>query len=157
MLIDGFNQFNKIHNDYVLEIYGEGPLKEELENYCKELHVERSVLFKGYSTDIHNIMTRSEIFALTSDFEGLSNSMLEALAIGLPTICTDCPPRGASLYIKDGENGFLVDVGDTKAFTRKLDILAENKELQEKFSKNSPIVRNELDEKNIIKKWKDLF
>ena len=157
MLIDGFNEFNKTHNDFILELYGEGPLKENLEEYCKELQIESSVCFKGYSTDIHNIMAESTIFALTSDFEGLSNSMLEALAIGVPTICTDCPPGGAALYIKDGENGFLVDVGDTRAFTEKLSLLVDNNELQEKFSKNSPTIRNELNEENIIKKWNDLF
>ena len=55
------------------------------------------------------------MFVSSSDFEGISNSMLEALGMGLPVVVTDCPVGGARMVIKSGENGILVPVGDTQA------------------------------------------
>lgn len=157
MLIDAFYKFHKKNKEFYLEIYGNGPLKEELEKYCMEIQINEYVKFCGYVENIHEIMAKSSIFALTSDFEGLSNSMLEALAIGTPTICTDCPPRGASLYIRDNENGMLINVGDTEELKNRLLIMAENKQLCEKFSEESIKIRNELSEDTIIKKWNDIL
>ena len=157
MLINGFKEFHIKHNEYTLEIYGEGQLKEELEKYCIDIGINKFVKFKGHSKEIHRIMSKSAIFALTSDFEGLSNSMLEALAIGIPTVCTDCPPGGASLYIKDRENGMLVPVRDAKSLYKCLCILAEDEMLCKKISKNSIKIRSELNEETIIKKWSDII
>lgn len=153
MLIDAFYIFRKEHQDYDLEIYGEGPLLQELKDYCFKMEIDKYVKFPGYSKNIHNIMAESSIFVLSSDFEGLSNSMLEALAIGIPTICTDCPPGGASLYIKDGTNGMLVPVGDSKALANKMKMLVENMCLCENISMESVKIREKLDENYIIQQW----
>ena len=157
MLIDAFNIFRKENQDYTLEIYGEGPLLQELKEYCFKLKIEEYVKFPGYSKNIHHIMAESSIFVLSSDFEGLSNSMLEALAIGIPTVCTDCPPGGASLYIKDGINGMLVPVGDSKALANKIKMLVENMHLCENISRESIKIRNELDENYIIQQWNNII
>lgn len=156
MLIDGFNIFRKEHQDYDIEIYGEGPLLQELKEYCFKMGIDKYVKFPGYSKNIHNIMAESSMFVLSSDFEGLSNSMLEALAIGIPTICTDCPPGGASLYIKDGINGMLVPVGDSKALANKMKLLVENMHLCESISRESVKIRKKLDENYIIQQWNNI-
>ena len=140
-----------------MEIYGEGPLLQELKEYCFKLKIEEYVKFPGYSKNINHIMAESSIFVLSSDFEGLSNSMLEALAIGIPTVCTDCQPGGASLYIKDGINGMLVPVGDSKALANKIKMLVENMHLCENISRESIKIRNELDENYIIQQWNNII
>lgn len=157
MLIDAFNEFYKKHADYILEIYGKGELKEQLQKYCFDLGIEKNVFFPGHSKEIHKIMAESSIFALTSDFEGLSNSMLEALAIGIPTICTDCPPGGAKMYINNNENGFLVKVGDTKDLVEKFNLLADKKELSTSFSDESIKIRDELNEEKVLSKWNEII
>lgn len=157
MLIDAFCHFQKQHSEYNLEIYGDGELKEELEDYTKKLKIDDVVRFPGHSKEIHKIMAESECFVLTSDFEGLSNSMLEALAIGTPTICTDCPPGGAATYITDYKNGMLIPVGDTQELIKRLEELLMKPHLSKEFSKHSVEIRKELEENIIIQKWDDLI
>ena len=153
MLIRGFAAFHREHPDWTLKIYGNGELLEDLQAFAVECGVEDSVFFPGYAQNIHAIMAESGIFALTSDYEGLSNSMLEALAIGIPTVCTDCPPGGASLYIQDGISGMLVPVGDTEALTKKLCQMAEDPTLCRQMSENSQKIREELDVDQVLTKW----
>ena len=157
MLIDAFYKLHQINKEFILEIYGNGPLQQELEEYCLELKIEKYVKFPGHSKKIHEIMAKSSIFALTSDFEGLSNSMLEALAIGIPTVCTDCPPGGASLYIKDEENGMLVEVNNAEQLYEKFKKLINDEVLCNNLSANSIRIRDELSENNIINKWNEII
>lgn len=157
MLISAFAIFHKKHPDYSLEIYGDGYLLEDLKAYTQTCGVAEYVFFPGYAKNIHEIMANSGIFALTSNYEGLSNSMLEALAIGVPTVCTDCPPGGAALYIEDGVSGMLVPVGDTEALSRKLCQMAEDPELCLKLSENAKRIREELDVDKVLKQWEDVL
>lgn len=153
MLISAFAAFHKKHPEYTLRIYGEGALKEELKAFAGNYGLAEYVYFPGYAKNIHEIMANSGIFALTSDYEGLSNSMLEALAIGIPTVCTDCPPGGARLYIEDGVSGMLVPVGDTEALTAKLCRMAEDPALCMKMSENSQKIREELNVDKVLSQW----
>lgn len=157
MLISAFAAFRKKYPEYTLHIYGEGELKEELKAFANRCGVAESVFFPGYARNIHEIMANSGIFALTSDYEGLSNSMLEALAIGIPTVCTDCPPGGAKLYIEDGVSGMLVPVGDTEALTEKLCQMAEDPALCRKLSENSRKIRGELDVDKVLGQWETVL
>lgn len=157
MLISAFAQFHKQYPEYTLKIYGHGELLEELKAFTKTCGVEESVFFPGYAKNIHEIMAQSGIFALTSDYEGLSNSMLEALAIGIPTVCTDCPPGGAKLYIEDGISGMLVPVGDTEELTRRFCRMAEDRELCLNMSANAQKIREELDVDKVLKQWEKVL
>lgn len=153
MLISAFVAFHEKHPDYSLKIYGDGELLDSLKQYAEECGVAGSVFFPGYAKNIHEIMAHSAIFALTSDYEGLSNSMLEALAIGVPTVCTDCPPGGAALYIKDGINGMLVPVGDSEELGKRFCQMAEDQALCLKMSDNAKSIREELDVDKVLKQW----
>ena len=157
MLISAFAIFRETHPDYILRIYGEGELLEELNAYAVSCGVKESVSFPGYAKNSHEIMACSGIFALTSDYEGLSNSMLEALAIGIPTVCTDCPPGGAAMYIPDGENGMLVPVGDAQALADKLCQMAENPALCARMSANAQKIREELEVDKVLKQWEEVL
>ena len=156
MLIDGFLEFKKIFTDYHLDIYGDGEEKEYLIQYIHEKQSEKCIHLYPATNNIHEIARTKAMFISTSDYEGLSNSMLEALAIGLPTVCTDCPCGGARMIIKDGENGRLIKVGDVQQLTKVMIEIASDEKLAQSYSNNSIKIRNLLSLDNIIKKWESI-
>ena len=95
-----------------LIIYGEGELRPELEALVKELGLENRVLLPGTCTNIPEAIKGAKLFVLPSDFEGMPNALLEAMALGLCCISTDCPCGGPRAVIENGVNGRLIGVGD---------------------------------------------
>lgn len=159
MMIDAFCRFHEVHPEYTLDIYGDGEPEEykvAMQNYAKDKGAEDYIHFMGHSTEIHSLMQNAQGFLLTSDFEGMSNSMLEAMAIGLPAICTDCPPGGARQFIENEKTGFLVPVGDADAAFNALCRLVEDDDLQRSISFNSRYVRQMLDKNTICEQWEKL-
>lgn len=112
MTIKAFSQFHKSHPDYVLEIFGEGSLECELKQLAEDLGLTGSICFEGFSSRALDHIRTASVFVMSSRFEGLSNSMLEALVMGVPTVCTRCGGGGAEAVINNGVNGVLVDVDD---------------------------------------------
>ena len=132
-------------------------MKKALVRYAEQLGISEAVKFHGFSSEIHKIMAESAIYVSSSDYEGISNSMLEALAIGIPAVCTDCPVGGARMYIRDGENGYLIPVGDADVMADRMLALMEDKKLGESFSKESVKIREELTDDRIFGMWKALL
>ena len=153
MLIDAFEMLHKECPEYRLDIYGNGSEKDSILEYLKQKGMTDCVKISPFQKNIHEIVLRATAFALSSDYEGLSNSMLEAMAIGLPTVVTDCPCGGARMVIKDGENGLLVPVGDSKTMYKKLKYLIDNPEVAEKISQAGTLLRTELSMEEISKQW----
>lgn len=153
LLIDAFELLQKRMQGYVLDIFGEGEEKERLIKYVKDKKLSELIQFKGYSNDIYKEINKCSLFVSSSDYEGISNSMLEAMALGLPVICTDCPPGGAKTVIETGQNGILVPVGDVKKLADAMfNVLSDNK-LKRTLSKNAVEIRQKLDVTNIADKW----
>lgn len=153
MAIDAFEKVVKKHPEYIFEIYGEGPLKEELQNYIELKSLSKSVFLKGRSNDIYNDINSACGFVLSSNYEGISNSMIEAMALGIPTISTDYPSGGARELIKSGENGYLVPVGDSVQMSECMCAIIENKESAKLLGKNAIKIRQKLNVEYIFKKW----
>lgn len=141
LLLEAFSDFRKERMDYELHIYGEGELEEKLKAYAQKLGIGDNVVWHGFSTRVKEEIADSRMFVLSSDFEGISNSMLEALAMGIPTISTDCPIGGARVYIKNNESGLLVPVGDRKALAEAMLRVAGDDELAGRLSVNGAKVR----------------
>ena len=95
LLIKAFAEFVIDHDEYVLQLYGQGSLENELHELANVLGITDKIQFMGFDKNVHEKILKAGMFVLPSNYEGLSNSMLEAMAIGLPVICTDCPPGGA--------------------------------------------------------------
>lgn len=157
LAIDAFYMIHKEFSDYTLEFYGEGSQKKELEEYVKSLCLEERVIFHGYTSNIHEKIVKAGLFVSSSDYEGISNSMLEALAIGLPTICTNCPPGGAKSVIRNGENGFLVSVGNIEEMASVMKVILLNETLQDRISLNASFLGDSLQPNLIAKKWLDFM
>ena len=161
-LIDAFDEFAELHNDYELFIFGNSDSVEpEYYEFVKEKidsakQKERIHLLPALH-DIHNEIIDYSMFVSSSYFEGMSNSMLEAMAIGLPTICTDCPAGGARAIIKDHENGILVPVNDAEAMCKAMCEVADNHELAEKLSINGTKLKEELAVDKIVNQWMEII
>lgn len=157
MLVESFSMVHREHPDYTLEIYGKGPLENELTAQIHALNAENYIFLKGFSSDIHSVMVRSSGFLLSSNHEGLSNSMLEALCMGVPCVCTDCPPGSVREYITNGENGFLTKVGDAQDMKEKICALIENEAMAHAFAERNMAVRKKLDVAVICEEWARLI
>ena len=83
--------------------------------------------------------------------------MLEAMAMGIPTISTNCPVGGAAMMIKDHENGILIPVGDCEKLTSAMLEIIEDDELANKLSNNSKKIINDINSTQIAKKWEKLI
>lgn len=153
LLIKAFDIFQKKYPEYILSIYGKGSLEDELKNFVYKLKLEKKVFFKGFVENVSEKIYQSSLFILSSDYEGVSNAMLEALAMGIPTISTDSSPGGARMFIKNGENGFLVPVKDEEALARTMTMIINDINLMNKISENSVKIKKILSEKEICKEW----
>ncbi len=159
LLIEAFLIFKSSHPEYTLEIYGntvedaEEALLQELKKYVFERNLEEIIKFLPPRADVLDAVKDCTMFVSSSDYEGLSNSMLEAMAIGLPCVCTDCLGGGARELIADGENGLLVPMKDPKALAEAMCRMADDKEFSKKCSDNASKIRYELSAENVAAKW----
>lgn len=157
MLIKAFSKLYREFPEYDLYIYGRGSLQSELQDLAKNLGLSEKVKLPGFVENINELMNSASIYVSSSDYEGISNSMVEALAMGVPTVCTDCPIGGARMMIKNGESGILIPVGDEDALYRAMKKIIEEHEFAEKISKNAYKVRDEYNANMIAQRWLELL
>ncbi len=136
-----------------LYLIGDGDLREELENLAKNLHV--SVHFLGFvpSDEIPVYLCQSHIFALPSLNEGMSNSLLEAMASGLPVIVTDV--GGTKELLQD--NGILVEKESAEAIRQAIQYYLDNPELMQKHGENSRKITENMSWETKTKEFYDYF
>ncbi len=157
ILLEAFRLFHMEYPEYKLVIYGDGADEKNIQALIEEMGLSEYAVLAGRTDSVEEEIFRAGAFALTSDFEGIPNALIEAMSIGVPSVSTDCSPGGAALLIKDGKNGFLVPRGDAHAIAEKLAILVSNAETAERFSKNSPAITEEFAESIIADKWEAYF
>lgn len=157
LLIDAFGIFGINHTDYLLMIYGEGPMEQELRKYTIEKGLTDKVIFAGVDENVLQKIRDAAMFVITSNFEGLSNALLEAMSIGLPCISTDSPPGGARMIIHDGENGVLVPVGDIDELVKSMNRIALDTEFADSIGKKASNIRGEISEEVVCEQWENLI
>ena len=153
MLVRAFAAFRTHHPEYTLEIYGDGSERDVLLALAKSLSLADSLKISPARSDVHDLVRDCAMFALPSDYEGLSNSMIEAMALGLPTICTDCPCGGARMLIKHEENGLLVPVGDVDALTRAMTWVADDADRANAIGNAASSLRERLSLQAVASEW----
>lgn len=151
--LDAFKDFSTKFPEHVFEIYGKGEQEKELKQHAEKIGIGDKVIFKGFQTDVHEKILDAEMYIITSDYEGLSNSMIEAMALGIPTISTDYPIGGARMVIENGVNGFIVPVGDKEKLVNAMIKIAGDKALQEKFSIEGSKLKDKLSLDKITTQW----
>lgn len=133
LLIDAIKSLCYKYQNVSLNILGDGPLRAELENYVKSNGLDNVIFFKGNVDNVEEYFSKSDIFVLSSSYEGLPLVILEAMAAQLPIISTNV---GGIIDIVT-DNGLLVEAENESEMVKALKKLIENKDLREKFGSNS--------------------
>lgn len=155
MMFRAFAHVHKLYPQYQLVVYGDGPQKKEIRDEITKLGMEGYIVLAGKSEYIIDELNRSRLFVMSSDYEGMSNALLEAVCVGLPVLSTDV--SGARDLISDGRNGFVVSVGDEAAFASALQRLLSSPEQMEEMGKNSKAMAVEFKEEKIVDQWEKLI
>ncbi len=157
MLFRAFACFSATHPDHVLSVYGEGSQRKELESLIRDLGMDGRIVLKGRTNQVHECMAAASCFVMSSDYEGVSNSMLEALCIGMPCVVTDHSPGGAREYITDGENGLLTKVGDFEDMARAMARIADEPGLAERLGAKAALTRGRVDSETVCRQWERML
>ena len=157
LMIDSFHEFLKIHPFSKLLIYGEGKLKQKLLDKIHSNGDEKSILLKGRAVDIPQVLSRAKAFLLTSDYEGMPNGLLEAMAVGLPCISTDCPCGGPRMIIENKINGILIPVGDKPALVQSLCLIEENLAFADKIALEAKRKSLDFEPAKVFEEWKSFI
>lgn len=153
LLIAAFSDFSKEYKDYKLIIYGDGPLRDELENQIKNLKLKNKVILAGIENNIKEKIYNASMFVFTSDYEGMPNALMEAMTLGIPCISTDCPCGGPREIIDDDVDGILVHVNNKDEIVSAMkEIIEEN--LFDSFSEKAKKKMKNYKIDVINKKWK---
>lgn len=155
-LIDSWSLVIARHPDWTLHIWGEGNCRKQLEKMIAERHLEACVCLKGTTNVIEHEYQTSYAMVMASRYEGLPMALLEAMTCRLPLVSFDCP-CGPSELIREGENGFLVPVGDCNALAERLCRLIEDPALREKMAAASLDYSSQYHTETIMKQWMELF
>ena len=155
LLIDAFNLVSKKHQNVVLKIYGEGSLKNKLQNKIEKLGLKEKVLLMGAKQDVLEWIKESYCFVLTSDFEGLPNSLIEAMCMGIPCISTDCSPGGARQLLGN-DRGLIVPCGDKERLAEAINMYLEQKHIAMHYGEEAYKLRDEIESHIVAKEWINL-
>ena len=118
MMIEAFSRLAEEFPDKNVYIYGEGSKREELQSLIDSLGMSERILLPGNSNKIFDVMHEYEYFVMCSDYEGLSNALLEAMISGM--VCATTAWNGVEEFVDDGVNGYLTPVGDIDSLSDKL-------------------------------------
>lgn len=149
--------FSGIHSkcpNTILEIYGEGPDRMQLEQQVESLGLSESIIFYGNVTDTFSALSHNNIFLLTSEREGFPNALVEAMSVGLPPILFKCH-NGLSEIVNSGRNGFLVEKDDVQTFIDYCIRLVEDASLLNEMGAHAKASVQKYSSDNICIQWKN--
>ena len=153
LLLEAYKEVADKYKDYDLFLYGKGWLEQELSNLTDSLGLTGRVHFEGFCSDVQDQIKDATAYILSSDYEGISNSLLEAMAMGLPVISTDCPIGGSRMLITHMKNGLLIPVGDKKALVDAMCYMVENPEQAKRMSDEAQKVKDRFSIQRITEEW----
>lgn len=157
LLLRAFEKLQKTFNDYQLLIYGkdssDGTL-EELSNFIREKKMENAVRFMGTTDSLEKEIFDASLFVLPSDYEGMPNSLMEAMALGIPCISTDCHCGGPASLIQSGQNGILIPVGDAERLAEEMKRLLSDAEEARRLGENGRVIGKTANTETIFAEWK---
>lgn len=157
MLIKAFVEVHKKHPDYDLKIYGGDSFdgtKEILEDLIEKNNAGDYIHLMGASDSLEKDLADAALFAFTSDWEGLPNALMEAMALGLPIVATDCPCGGPRTIMTNGVDGLLIPIKDQKALEDGINYLIENPEIAENMGRKAREIADRANGDAIFEQWK---
>ena len=146
------------HPDYELKIYGGDSFdgtREILEQIIEENQAGGYVYLMGASDSLEKELVDAALFAFTSDWEGLPNALMEAMALGLPIVATDCPCGGPRTIMTNEEDGLLIPIKDQKALEDGINRLIEDRELAERLGRQARKIAKTANGDAVYEQWRD--
>ncbi len=156
-LLSAFAEVAPSFDDWDLHIYGDGPLKSALEKQIEELGLQGRGVLMGLTSDPWKVMAEADAFAMTSQYEGFPNALLEAMGIGLPCVVFDCQ-SGPREITRNGKDALLIRLNDHAALVDALSKLMANEELRRSLGEQArESVCSRFGLREVIKSWDRLF
>ena len=156
ILIDLWKEISKQYPNWQLDIYGEGSYRDKLQQQIVKLQLEDKVNLCGRSNNIFEIYPQYSIHLMTSRYEGLPMTLIEAQSCGLPSVVFNFQ-YGASDIIFNECNGFIVEQGNNKLFVEAIYKLLSSEKLRKEFGKNALSIGRSYSKENIFSKWVELI
>ena len=121
------------------------------------MHLGNRVFFKGNYSPIYDKLKDASLFVLSSDYEGMPNALMEAMALGIPCISTDCDGGGAKFLIENNVNGLLVPKGDVIALANAMQIILSDSDKAKKLGLEAAKIQKKLAPEVIYRKWEEFI
>ncbi len=153
LLIQAFSILAQEHPSYQLYLYGSGPDKERIEKMIEDSGYSHRIHLCGVTNNVQQALGEAKVMALSSDYEGIPNAVIESMCVGVPVVSTKCSPGGAELLIESGVNGLLVERGDAAGMAKAIAKLLEDEKLSQKITENGFSVKDRFAEKEVLNKW----
>jgi glycosyltransferase involved in cell wall biosynthesis len=126
-----FQLLRQIVDDVQLVVVGDGPERKKLEQFARNMGCDGMITFTGHCDDAYRLMQGLDIFCLASAFEGMSNSLMEAMSIGLPVVVSDIPAN--TELVQNEDNGLTFGVTRAPELTKAMRRLLDNRSLAQKL------------------------
>lgn len=155
LLIHAVDKVKDIIPNIKVIFAGKGPLEKDYKNEVNALGLGQYVDFLGYCEEVNDFLVLSDLVVATSRREGLPVNILEALAVGLPIIATDV--RGHNELVKNGKNGFLVDVEDEKRLAGSIIEIYNDKKMASKFGEAGQKIVKKYSLDNVLMELRNVY
>ncbi len=157
LLIEAFANLAADYPQVSVSIIGEGYYREELEKAIREKGMENRIFLPGDSSQVEKDIADALVYVLTSNSEGMPNALMEAMALRLPVISTDCPGGGPRSLIRDGINGLLVPVGDAEKLEQAIRTLLNDGKLRRRLGDEAGKIVETNKLSRIVDQWKNVL
>ncbi len=153
MLIKAFSQLTDEFPEYKLVIYGDGEKRPELLQLVSDMKLEDKISLPGNIDHVVQAIYKTRVFVLPSNTEGMPNTLIEAMLLGLTVISTDCPCGGPADLIEHDVNGLLTPVGDIDKMRSNLRYVLSHPEKADEMGKRAGQIRESYCPENVLKEW----
>lgn len=149
LIIEAFSRVVKDYPQFKLLLFGDGSERKKIEESLRKLDLQEKSMINGFESDYTKIYSSFGVFIIASFSEGISNSLLEAMAVGIPIIASK--NEGNLAVIKDGVEGLLFDPRSAIDLEEKMRLIIENSSLRDKMRANAFVkIQNDYDIKKIV-------
>ena len=157
LALKAFSKVADVFKDYSLVFYGDDELSTEIIKMAYELNLSERVEIRGKTKNVENVMTSSALYLLSSNYEGLPNTLMEAMAVGIPVISTNCPCGGPSYLIQKNRDVSLVECGNEEQMAQSIKKILNDPDLQQMLSNDERNRAKEFDTFKILNQWQNII
>lgn len=157
MLVKAFAEIAEEFSEYKLIVYGEGDCRDKLKKQAQELGLKERILFPGSVRHVEDAIYKARVFVLPSNTEGVPNTLVEAMLMGLTVISTDCPCGGPAALIKNGVNGLLTPVGDVRSMKENLCLVLHDQKMADRLGISAAEIAEDYRPESVYGSWQDFL